>query len=842
MRIRIIFTLLVLAIPMGAQTPPPTGIIAYAVDSGDCTSPCIPANFDAFFPSHFTIMVGPGVDLSAYLNPSSIMTTYVDGEFIYAPLVYQFVYGTATTQGFADPEGLLLHQVGTSATDYTVPGGGMFNGSDQFDFYDQTFTSSSGTPTAAVHGAFTLVGSTYTDKTVAIYCATTACSGSASNVTVSDRLLLGYQFPFTLIHVTVQTPIVGGTVSWFYCTATATCSTAVTPSSDGTSGLTTSGDILLPPPPSGWVRSVQNGSQAKYWVELAVTGSPSTSPILSRVWGDNMLTSGKARAWNPSGCAGGTVGTGDLTWCVTPSATATAHSRQQARAIGYGGGVMNDFIGSLNNVQSGKITWAYVNQTRTAAALARQGYAGDNGVMFDNGAGIISQTPAWMYSNSDLNATGGSYTGYVPPAGPMFAALHALLQTQYGSSPKFWDGVNSFALATANIPIYTSMFWTLSELHNAVENSFALGSTGDQLTLCTASQSPLWCPSPGTNPNGTFELMQIVNNQQFSLKDGAPSIGLGNYHLWDMSQRGPMNAVAMWQLVRNPQIWFTYNVSGANYSGFDEYYYFVTAAATLNSSISPSTCAGGCAFTTTTNVASAGCPGAQAFNCTIRIGGTDIVGVAGSTYNASSFTTQLAGITDAILNAHAPGETIEYAVRGHQSISPLVYPIYMWGYNVPAVTVNLGTPDPTNGFGTPCTSNGFLVTGGCIAATGSVISGNTNAVTGCGYGSGPNFHCSPLLRRDFTGGTFGNAIVLLRPVTPSNTPTASSEYDTYSVPYALPGPYYQLNADGSIAGTSVTSVTLRGGESFIGLTLAAPPSNLATRVVQNRAPQNEIIQ
>lgn len=824
-----------------AQTPPPNGIIAYAVNSGDCTGSCNLTNYSNFFVNNYQIIIRPGLDLSTYLLPGEALTTYVDGQFIYMPLIYQFVYGTATTQGFTDPEGLLLHM--TNA-DYTVSG--MYNGIDQFDGYEQTFTQSSGTPLAAVNGVYTLTSGVYVDRTVDAYCPASNCSHSASPITVSDQLLIGYQVPFGIINLTINTPISGGTVTYYICTAMGTCTIPLTPISDTTKvgglPLKQSGTITFTPPAT-WVRAVQNTSQAKYFIDIAVTGSPSTNPIIGRITGDTMLTAGKARAWNPSTCSGGTVNTGDLTWCVTPSATASAHSRQQARAIGYGGGTLNDFIASVNNVQGGKNTWSYVNQVRTTAALIKQGFAGTNGVMFDNSGAILSQTPAFSPTNSDLNATGGSYSTYTAAAVLMLAATYNLLNAQYGVSPIWWSGVNSFGVnPSTSHGIYASMNWSLSELHNITFNSYNIGAVGTEADINTSS---LWGPV-GTNPNSTMLIDQIQDDQQFGQKDGncTSSCTLTNYHLWPMDSRGPNHAFGMYMLVKNPNLLFAYDPSGSDYLGTDEYYTWVTSARTLASpGISAQICTtGSCTINLSGALETSTCPGQNAFDCPIRLGGVDVVGAL--SYSGTTLTLQGGGAgPSAILNSYTAGASIEYMVKVHNSITPpsmSTNPVAMYGYFLPISTINFGVPDTTASTYLPCTGNGIIVTGGCIIASGSAISGNTSPITGCeGGGVAPNYKCSPLLGRYFTGGTNGNTVVLLRPITTANTPIASSEYETPSIPITLPNCYYQVFVNGTISGSCVTSTTLRAGDTFIGVTLSGPiaPGNYQNVTLNNTAIQ-----
>jgi len=197
--------------------------------------------------------------------------------------------------------------------------------------------------------------------------------------------------------------------------------------------------------------------------------------------------------------------------------------------------------------------------------------------------------------------------------------------------------------------------------------------------------------------------------------------------------------------------------------------------------------------------------------CPIRIGGVDVVGATSYTGTTLTTTPQTQGPPDAILHSYPAGASIEYALRGHQSQDhPLHTPIFMYGFFVPASAIYLGTPDSTYGFNKPCTSSTYYVDGGCIWKIGPAISGNSAACA-------PKY-CSPLLRRDFAGGTYGSAIVLLRPVTHQNNPTASSEYDTYSQTITLPGTYYELIASGIVSSTPITTTTLRGGEAGIYVT------------------------
>ncbi len=786
-----------------AQSPPPNGIIAYLINGGTPPGSWIFGNFQ---------MVVGGTGIGRSRGTNNAWTFNTDGCCMYLYGVYPYVFGVAARQGYSDPEGLLLHM----NIDYRP--NRAYSAIEQFDAYEQPDSQTSGAPWLAVNGIFTLVHSKYTDVTVRAYCPTVGiptdywgnCANSPPNpVTVSDRLLIGYQIPFDTVNVTVHRGRSGGTVSFQYWNGSSF--TPLPSTTDTTSGLTTTGTVTFPPP-SNWVPSVVHGSRSKYWVQITVSGA-GTNPVLSKVYGDNLLSACSygtcARGWNPSACVSGHINIGTpVEYCAIPHSGSTAKFRQQARQLGYGG-AYNDFFGNVGNIQNGQRTWAYVEAKRVADFIQ----PGMNGVMFDN-AGVWpmawQSTPVWSNTYTELGST-----TYLTADTAMFQALHTLMTSIYGSNPRWWDGLNTGGSRNATA-LFTAMNWMLSEEGNQAVNSFDADTFSTEY-LCTNS---LWCPGQSTsnNPNGTVQYMQILDNYQFGVRDGYGK-ALSNYHLWDMSQRGPMNALAMYYLVKNPNVLFGYDPAGEIYNGSDDYYYWVKSSRTVAApGVTASTCANGCSIPLSGTLETSTCPGVETEACPIRIGGVDVVGT--TSYSGTTLTTQTE-FPGAILHAYSAGASIEYAKLGHQSRdNPLHTPIAMYGYFVPASAINLGTPDSTYGFNAPCTSSSYYIDGGCIWKHGPAISGNAAACEtgGIGIPRGADDWCSPLLRRDFTGGTYGSAIVLLRPVTASDSPTASTEYDTYSQTITLPGTYYQVMANGTVSSTPITTTTLRGGEAGIYVT------------------------
>ncbi len=236
--------------------------------------------------------------------------------------------------------------------------------------------------------------------------------------------------------------------------------------------------------------------------------------------------------------------------------------------------------------------------------------------MFDDGGCPPSvSNPPWSSTQTELGST-----TYLSATTTLFSGLHTLLTDTYGSNPRWWDGLNTCAVDKrwGYTDLNTSMNWFCRKILSGTIDS-AYADTYSTEYLCTDS---LWCPGQSTtnNPNGTVQFMQIHDFTQFGVKDGNGS-SVSNYHLWDMSQRGPMNALAMFYMVQNPNLLFGYDPAGTYYAGFDDYYYWVKSAQTVAApGISASTCTSGCSIPLSGQLETQTCPGAETDGCPIRIG------------------------------------------------------------------------------------------------------------------------------------------------------------------------------------------------------------------------------
>jgi hypothetical protein len=739
--------------------------------------------------SRFTLINANGKDFTPYRGANNAWVTYFGGCCVYGFQTYKYIFSMAATQGFSNPEGAFVH----ITTDYTTAD--TYASYDQFDYEEMPTANGYGSPIQAVNGVFVYNGMMYIDKTVQSYCPQPGTAGTcptytAAPYTFTYQLYFGNQIPFDTANLVISSSTATG-VAYQYWNGSAW--TNFTPITDTTSGMTATGQIVNPPP-SDWVRTVVNGSQSKYWWRITLGGG---SVTINRLYGVAPKTGTTAWGYSRSACVSQLINVGtDVEYCGTPGTGHSAHFLQQSRALtGY-----ITFWLNPSYKQGAKLIAAYVEQAAAAGSLK---YPGQNGILLDNAGGSPTAKISGL-STSSTDFDNVRYSTWQAAWADTYTATHALFNADYGTTPKWWDGVNvgTPSNTALNGRLDTAMNWTLSENFELTNNALN-ANTAAELYFCN---NTLWCPMGlGSNPNNSILMDSILGNQIAGVLDGSGST-VGNYHLWDMADRDPMMALAMFWIYRTDNVGFIYNTVGFNYFGvLDDYYYFVNSNATLNGPISPAVCtsASPCSIPLT-QALGVPCPKGWEVGCVIRIGGKDVAQV--SNYSGAT----LSATTKAIVNSYSPGATIEYVVQSNQSMdSPLHTPIYMYGSWFPAMAVNLGTPDSTYGFNYPCNGSYLQASPGCLAVTGLSAKG-----AGSTCNNANRNWCSPLLRRDFTGGPHGYTLVLVRPASYQNRVMGSTEYDVPGAPYSLPSAMYQLHADGSFTGP-ISSVTLKGGEAGI---------------------------
>lgn len=145
---------------------------------------------------------------------------------------------------------------------------------------------------------------TYSDVTAAAY---------TGNVTLEDTVYISYEEPFADINLTFSTAGSGVSAAWQYWNGSTWASLATT---DGTSNFTTSGLVTFTPP-SDWAARAVNSSRTKYFVRLVIS-SATTSPITSKIYGDDWLNGAvtACRGWDATD--ENIVNTGVLAYNPTP--------------------------------------------------------------------------------------------------------------------------------------------------------------------------------------------------------------------------------------------------------------------------------------------------------------------------------------------------------------------------------------------------------------------------------------------------------------------------------------------------------------------------------------------
>ena len=709
--------------------------------------------------NHFDYVVDYNANGGIYcenVNGQVYHTLYIESSDV------TFISGHATVytiQTLANTNGWIMEQMFIhQAQDYPT-GTGVQNWSqmDKFDNFD------------SANGVLTSVTGVFTDVSTQSY-------SGASNTTVSDTLYVGYMEPFDQMNFVIATARVGGSVTWQYWNGSAWSTLTLT--TDGTSGLTATGQAYFHPP-SDWAQTSVNSSNTKFWVRAVVSGQ-STAPVYTTVKGDTWLTSGSNRGWSVT-CTG-CINSGRLLYNPSPPAGQTAHFLYQARSVNFAN---NYFFLNPNDSQGGVLTDAvYLESLKSGTS---------EGAMFDD-------APNWPLDSRLANIIELSTdAAWVTAKNAVFDKIRTDWHASFGS--RFLVGGN----AQTHVSVCLHLDWCYAESvtytpyapQQEEPNNFDFTSGGS-----TTYDSMLTANNPSNIP---------ASEMCYDWPDGPSNSFLSIYntanHYWDRGQRGPMTCLAQHYLAANPNTGFAYHVQGAfNYFLTDEVYIYGPAT-TITSTITSGT------HGTFTLADTTGC------NLTdyngfmyVRVGttssGDTVYGtLSGSTFTPStSFTFQ---------QSYSSGNEAHCIQTQHQytGVAPVASNVYFWATWFPAMAVDVGVPNPSglNGGarvmpwktgGSPDCISGLVCTGGAQT--------NCDNTGGSGDFAG---RCANLHRRDYT-----KAIILYRD---KKTPTKNVELDTLSQPITLGATYWPLRADG-ITSAGVSSIQLRGSEGAILMTAPIP--------------------
>lgn len=595
----------------------------------------------------------------------------------------------------------------------------------------------------------------------------TALYATGTNTTLDAAVYLAQQDPFDQINVTIAAPGVGGTVGLEYWNGTAWAALSHT---DGTSGLTASGQIYFVPP-ADWTSANVYEETPHYWVRLTPIGF-TTDPVVSQMEADDWLTDGLCRGWDPE--APGIINSGELLYNPTPPAGSDAKFRHQGRVTGY----WNPNQLRLNSSK-------YVGDVCMAGEyflykfiLSIDANPGANGIMWDTAYGqpttyIKTPTDSLPYMDYDFSKYGDYTTTESMRYKYVIDRLRVLYPNHFISGNLYSAPAQFVAHGDANLLEYYQ-FATKSPG----------GSNARRITLNDA-------PSPKddnkfrvydgllpeNNPTGVkCMFMYCADGLDYSSNSG----------LWDKSNRDPILSWAKHLIAQNPNIYFCYHYEQDYRYDFSSeilvWKFSTTITEPIVADLTGATKTIRGVDFSGLDSANSGLEGRFATKKRVKIG-DDILVVSLKVSD-----TEIQTIT-AITGSYPAGTQIRTLGVDNwiyrKENPPLCDEVYAWSsFYFPAMDVDIGVPDPD----------------------GHNAGAYNLAWKTPGEIGGPDH--TEIWRRDYT-----KAIVLVRS---GNAGYADhyAHYQTPCDPIPLGGTYYPLRADGTL-GEGITEIALRAAEGAI---------------------------
>ena len=481
-------------------------------------------------------------------GPQTYWAAYTDGlsgEAGQSETPMYLIRQTATNHGW-DFEKMVFH----TSVDMTGNGPTLNNKFDSFD--------------TSGNGALLYSGSTFTDVTSQTY--------YGGGTTVASTLYLGYMVPFDQFIVSLTTARVSGSVTYKYWNGTSWAALS-NHFVDGTSAFTTSGTVSWYPPSDWTMTALNSGTNAKYWVQVVVTGA-GTSPVYSTIkavdW--STIAAGNATAgWSSTDSNRINVGT-PIEYNPTPPSGQSAHFPYQSRIPRNTTGAL---FGNVSNVQGGLRAWATFLVDQTATQIS--GSTNYDSQYWDDAAQNTCPLPlcAANYTNYDINTTGcASGTA-------CWFREYALNMAQTVADGKTRWGSNFATFANSDQP------GNQDTSNHLMPNNFLEYSTGPiygayvNYTSTYDPTNPPWAPYdsslPTPNPNGN--LYYFMCNDPWTIPPLSIPPFWTSYHYYDHGNRGPIGCLAMDAIGHTSLSGFGY-VGGANtpngYQDVDEVFVYQT--------------------------------------------------------------------------------------------------------------------------------------------------------------------------------------------------------------------------------------------------------------------------
>jgi hypothetical protein len=569
-------------------------------------------------------------------NPNVLWAMYLDHAFCYSYEINRTVKDVAAQRGFVYEDMLLHSSTNYLASQWNWVGKHYVSWTDmeQFDAFEND-----GTPKK---GVFLVNGSNYTDVTTASY------DTNAADVSITDKLLLGYGEPFDEINFVLSTVGAGVNVEWQYWNGSSY--SPLRPTADGTNGLTRDGKIRFGPPPD-WTVKAENGSRAKYWVRAVVSGA-GTRPVASRIYG---------AGWQSIPLAdqrqlGFTSKFGEVNVTLRNPATGVTPTWQ------YWNGSAWAPLNITKDTTSGLITDGKIAFTPPADWVSQSGWYYLKLVLTGQGNSALAgrlwpeafnyylrhdnptDAMGWAAKDSNIVNKGMGPLEYNPNP-PASASARFRYQSRttgvwaenanFGNPSNQQNGVPSWGQRNVDV-VHDEVLKNLKDgvgfddggtLPNVPQQYLDVDQgkdiTDQLVDLLKWERDELRRVFPGfqTSVNGVndkygkaVDLITHENNfhayvmtPPMSLYAGwdGPSNPYGTHasyqcmdtlttvfdftmpvwRYWDKGNFGPMNCLAMHYLASNPYISYSYNPNGYIYNETDDYYYWVDTPTTLTSAI-----------------------------------------------------------------------------------------------------------------------------------------------------------------------------------------------------------------------------------------------------------------
>lgn len=626
----------------------------------------------------------------------------------------------------------------------------------------------------ATKGVMIANGSSYKDNSEEAWSPATGDVALGNN----NKMYIGYPEPFDMINVVIATSRSGGSAAWEYWNGSGWSALTVT---DGTAGFSQAAGstvyVVLFTPPEDWAPVSVNSSRNRFYVRVGISRA-STKPVLSRIYGDNWETNNQERGWNNTDpniiqVAGG------YAYNPTPPGAATARFRYQARVRSFWAS-RNDAFLANDDSQSGPGGIKYWPRYLADGTIESLTSGKHNALLLDNGDSVPENVGTPPLSAMDWA------TPYTPKArrAAMGMAMQQIVSRVKATHPKAWIGAN-VAFRRASVCFQLDFCHFENQIQAASQYDYAnkYGTDGDLLaTFDTLSD-------PSLNTHGTVGFMVVQNNETIDPLDPTKTA-----YWWDRADRRPIAALATFYIGWNGDATtgFSYNAHGFTYSQDDNFYYLC------------------CDTVTTTPITGSPTTNPQRFNIADTSqfwnpASRELAVVIGDPPNAdyvgiTSWTGKTLTTNGIIRHDWPTGTRVTIRKEGRQGSMVIPRDRLLWqSIWFEAMAVDLGVPTaPRN------------------------LSWKTAADYGGSAGS-----------TDIRMRPYSKGMVILRPVAAVRSAARMNEC---SDAMDLGGAYYRLHADGKTEVTPYTSIRLREGEAFIGLTLPTSKASEVPAWQQNPCP------